>query len=216
MLIQPLTEVQLSELKAKFPGRALLALKSQVGTAVALVPNLQQALDYESVREDPSRAHTSQEALVRSCIVHPPKDQLEELLVRRPALVESWVKPIKRAAGDADKLVSSPYTPPDAEVKWPGRELVRIVSTAPTGEKTADVAARVPNMGEMREFRRRVNTSKLSTESESWLVRSCFIEPGTPAELNQLLDQRPLLLTRWSTELCNLAGGAEEVEVGKL
>jgi hypothetical protein len=211
-----LTEAKVLELRAKYAGRTLLTLRSAVGTAVALAPNLQQAIQYESVRDDAANAHNAHETLVRGCIVHPPKDELDALLLRRPALVEAWLKPLKRAAGADDKLVSVPYTPPDAEAKWPGRELVQITSTSPAGEVSAVVAARVPNLGEMREFRRRVRDHKLSAEAESWLVRSCLIEPATAGELNILLDRVPLLLPRWSTELCNLAGGAEEVEVGKL
>lgn len=207
-----------AELKAKYEGRDLLLLRSQSVTAVAVVPDFAQAREYEAIRTDKARIHTRHEWVARNCVVFPPKDELDALLHHKPALCEAWMPSILDAAGFSDVVKVSPDVPSEHVTAYQGRTLVRLDSFDKAGEgakQTGSVVAKVPNLPEMREVRRRLH-GPTSHEVPDWLSRSCIVSPSTPEEINAMLHRRPFLIECWFNALCNEAGGSEKVEVGKL
>lgn len=200
---------QVLALKAKHPGRVLLLLSSKSGTVVALSPNPEEIAEMQALASDVATAGTAMEQLVRRCVIYPDAGERDAMLARRPLLVEQWCKQLRAAAGDSEVVVPTPAAAADLQALHPGRELVRFSS------KAGAVVVKVPNMVEMREWRRRLHDPALRGESDEWLVRSCVVSPARE-ELNDFLRKKPLLLGKWFRALMEAGGAAEEVEVGEL
>lgn len=90
--------------------------------------------------------------------------------------------------------------------KEPGRRFVAFCS------KSAEAIFRSPSPREMGPFRIKAMDKDQRGAATEWLVRACCAYPAQ-AELNQLLESKPLLVEQWANKLVEAAGGDEEVEV---
>jgi len=209
-----MNQEQVASLKAKYSGRRLVRLTSAAADVVALSPNYAEVAELKAIIDDKARAGTGMEWLVRKCVVADarkcvPLDAgaLDELLSRKPVLVECWFKHLRDAAGAAEVVAVHPAA--GFEADYPGREVVTLASAS------ASVKAKVPGMTEMRELRRRNQADEREVVIAEWLTRSCVVEPDT-AGVNAILDRKPLLLEKWFQALLNAGGASEQVEVGEL
>jgi len=91
-----------------------------------------------------------------------------------------------------------------------GRELVAFKS------KTAEVVFRVPNGVEMDAYRTRHGSDRAKIpEANKGLLATCLAYPDSET-FQQILNERPLLLEKWSDKLTDAAGADEVIEVKKL
>jgi hypothetical protein len=212
-----MTNEQVAELKAKYPGRRLLKLSSDAATVAALSPNWDEVSELKEMLNAPARAGASMEWLIRKCVVHPPESELNALLARKPLLVEGWYKQLRNEAGYSEEVAVDAV--PECDVAafaslYPqqvlyGRSLVKL------GSPAGRVVAKVPSPLEMREFRRRNHAGESETALAEWLARSCVVEPDSNG-LNAILDRKPLLVEKWFAALVNAGGAAEKIVVGEL
>lgn len=206
-----LPEGLVADLKSRNPGRHILQFATRSGVVLLRAPNREQAVALERELKDKSTAGLASENLLRACILFPEKPQLDELLMRKPVLIDIWYRQLRKEMGEDDKVEVLEVEDEHLKFTHAGREL-KLLKT-PAGE----LVVRVPNLSEMREVRARGKDPARkggAADAVEWVTRSCIISPDRDG-LNALLDSRPLLLDNLFEVLMNLAGADEELAVGK-
>jgi hypothetical protein len=100
-----LTEQQIAKLKDENPGRELVLLSSRSGAEiVARIPGLVEMAELRNRIGDKVKSGGAMEWLVRSCVVHPPREELNALLARKPVLIEKMYQKLEAEAGGAEEL----------------------------------------------------------------------------------------------------------------
>ncbi len=99
-----MTDEQIAELKSANPGRELVSLSSQAAEVVAKVPSLAEMGELRNRVGDKAKSGGAMEWLVRSCIVYPAREQLNELLARKPVLIEKWYQKLEAEAGASEEV----------------------------------------------------------------------------------------------------------------
>lgn len=99
-----MTEETIAELKLANPGRELVMLSSSAAEVVAKVPSLVEMGELRNRISDKAKSGNAMEWLVRSCIVYPPREQLNELLTRKPVLIEKWYQKLEAEAGASEEV----------------------------------------------------------------------------------------------------------------
>jgi hypothetical protein len=100
-----LTETQIAQLKTDNAGRELVTLSSKSGIEiVAKVPGLVEMAELRNKLNDKAKSGGAMEWLVRSCVVFPSREQLNEILQRKPVLIEKMYQKLEAEAGGAEEL----------------------------------------------------------------------------------------------------------------
>jgi hypothetical protein len=103
-LMAEVTAEIVTQLKEKYPNAELLELSSVSATVIAKVPGMGEARQLRENTQDPKMAGKANEIFVRSCILWPEQVQVQQLLEKRPGLIEVWSKPLAEAAGMVEEI----------------------------------------------------------------------------------------------------------------
>lgn len=97
-------DADIAALKLEHPGRELILLSSPFGEVVAKAAGLVEVNELRARMADKKTAVGAVDWFVRSCIVFPSRDALNEMVQRKPFLVERWYQKLEAEAGAAEEI----------------------------------------------------------------------------------------------------------------
>lgn len=94
----------IDKIKEANPDAELLLIESSMGEIIAKIPGSFEMNAFRTRIFDEKRRSGATEALVRSCVLYPERDELNHLVQKRPLLIEKIASELDKAGGGQEEI----------------------------------------------------------------------------------------------------------------